>query len=57
MRTKAAVRELLAAAGFSLHQRDGDDRPWIRDYVYGDRVGPNLEPEDVSLSEGLRQTV
>jgi FkbM family methyltransferase len=36
VRTKAAVTALLEGAGFALTTRD-DARPWIADYVYGER--------------------
>lgn len=36
-RTKAAVRELLQAAGFALRERPDHTHPWVRDTVYGRR--------------------
>ncbi len=36
-RTKAAVYELLVDAGFTVRRRDGDPRPWARDYLFASR--------------------
>lgn len=38
MRTKAEVRTLLETAGFKITTRPDDPRPWIRDFLYADRV-------------------
>ncbi|MFV9634754.1 FkbM family methyltransferase [Mycobacterium neumannii] len=36
-RTKEAVYELLVNAGFTVRRRDGDPRPWARDYLFASR--------------------
>jgi len=41
MRTKAHVRAVLENSGFTVRTRNHDDRPWIRDFVYGRRVALN----------------
>ena len=33
-RTREDVRSILTSAGFSVEGRDGDPRPWARDYLY-----------------------
>jgi FkbM family methyltransferase len=38
MRTKAEVRRLLERAGFVITEREDDPRPWLREYLYGDRA-------------------
>ncbi len=38
MRTKAEVRRLLEAAGFKITTRPDDPRPWIKEFLYGDRA-------------------
>ena len=37
LRTKALVRDFLAAHGFAVMTRDDAPDPWTRDYVYGER--------------------
>ncbi|WP_156431569.1 FkbM family methyltransferase [Mycobacterium sp. GA-1199] len=36
-RTKEAIYELLVNAGFTVRRRDGDPRPWARDYLFASR--------------------
>ena len=39
MRTKEIVAQFLRDRGFTVRTRDDDPRPWVRDYLYGNRPG------------------
>jgi FkbM family methyltransferase len=44
LRTRGAVERLLRGAGFTLRSRDADPRPYIRDWVFGQKVRGTEEP-------------